>query len=78
MIDTIKFTSDMIASFTLYVLIPIFGAIFTKKSLNTLTSFSSDEITVDMQVLTLPVLLFSKTLLNQQHYINLNFHSIYF
>ena len=52
----------MIASFTLYVLIPIFGATFTKK---TLTSFSSDEITVDMQVLTLPALLFSKTLLNQ-------------
>ena len=49
-IDIIKFTSDVIPSFILNVLIPKFGAIFTNNSLKLLASISSDEVTVYVNI----------------------------
>ena len=70
--DVTKFVLDVITSFTLYVLIPKFGAIFTKSSIKVFASFSSEMIIVDfsfkeivLEVLTLflnTVFLFSKIL----------------
>ena len=42
--------TDVITSFTLYLLIPKFGTIFTKSLSKLLTSFPSDVRTVDFSI----------------------------
>ena len=48
--DAIKFASDAMTSFTLYVLIFKFGTTFTKNRLNLSVCFSSELITADFSI----------------------------